>query len=262
MLIMCLIFLAAAAGVIVLIALDCAKKLPLTAPPGVLAAVLLFSALLPGYLLLLGQKAIPLGWEILPSAAAACLLGLLCLYIIIKSNIRPRPRRTDETDKIPRRLRSSRRLLVYALFSGALWFLILGICGALACRAAEEPVTLSGILSGIFALLTSPLSTGYLMIISPFFLIVGLPVFIFAWIPFVLSLIFIGYMAVLGVSAFAFALNGVCRAAAEPRLRKWLALFILAQLIPLLNLAAMLLLLILESVMLRKTAQPGAASAA
>lgn len=53
----------------------------------------------------------------------------------------------------------------------------------------------------------------------------------------------------------------VCRAAAEPRLRKWLALLILAQLIPLLNLAAMLLLLILESVMLRKTAQPGAASA-
>lgn len=152
--------------------------------------------------------------------------------------------------------------MVYALFSGALWFLILGVCGALACRAAEEPVTLSGILSGIFFLLTSPLSTGYMMIISPFFLIVGLPVFIFAWIPFVLSLIFIGYMAVLGVSAFAFALNGVCRAAAEPRLRKWLALFILAQLIPLLNLAAMLLLLILESVMLRKTAQPGAASAA
>lgn len=80
MLIMCLLFLAAAAGVIVLIALDCAKKLPLTAPPGVLAAVLLFSTLLPGYLLL-GQKMIPLGWEILPSAAAACLLGgSLSLY--------------------------------------------------------------------------------------------------------------------------------------------------------------------------------------
>lgn len=262
MLIMCLLFLAAAAGVIVLIALDCVKKLPLTAPPGVLAAVLLFSALLPGYLLLLGQKMIPLGWEILPSAAAACLLGVLCLYIIIKSNIRPRLRRTDETDKIPRRLRGSRRLLGYALFSSTLWFLILGFCGALACRAAEEPVTLSGILSGVFVLLTSPLSTGYIMIISPFFLIVGLPIVIFAWVPFVLSLIFIGYIAVLGVTAFAFALNGVCRAAAEPRLRKWLALFILAQLIPLLNLAAMLVLLILESVMLRKTAQHGAASAA